>query len=85
MKQNNWVCYIVECSDGTLYTGVTNNIDKRLRAHNGEIKGGAKYTSKRRPVKLMVAIPCEDKSNAMKLEYKIKKMSRKEKLAIINK
>lgn len=76
----NWTCYLLECSDHTLYCGITNNLEKRLTAHNaGE---GAKYTRSRLPVKLAYAETCANKSTALKREYEIKRMSRKRKLAL---
>lgn len=75
--------YILECSDGTLYTGWTNNIDKRFAAHqSGQ---GAKYTKVRLPVKLVYVENCEDKSSGMKREYEIKKMRREEKMHLVEK
>jgi len=76
--------YILECADGTLYTGWTTNIEKRVLAHNTS-KVGAKYTSMRRPVRLVYSEGFETKSLAMKRECEVKKMSRKEKLGLINK
>ena len=77
---SNWVCYLVCCADGTLYCGITNNLEKRLAAHNaGE---AAKYTRGRRPVRLMHVEPCADKSNALKRERQIKELSRSEKQAL---
>lgn len=76
----NWVCYLICCADGTLYCGITNNLEKRLAAHNaGE---AAKYTRGRRPVRLMLAEQCADKSAALKRELKIKELSRGEKKAL---
>jgi putative endonuclease len=75
--------YILECNDGTLYTGWTVDIDKRVFAHN-ESKTGAKYTSARRPVKIVYQEECEGKSQAMKREVEIKKMTRVGKLRLIN-
>jgi putative endonuclease len=77
------VVYILLCNDNTLYTGITNNIVKRLRQHNGEIVGGAKYTRPRRPCQLMYFKQCEDRSSACKKEYSIKRMRRKDKLKMI--
>lgn len=78
-----WYVYIVECSDGTLYTGISNNIDRRIRDHNSGI--GSKYTKGRRPVKLLAKRDCADKSHASIMEYKIKRLAREDKLrAIIN-
>lgn len=69
--------YILECSDATYYTGYTTNVKKRLKTHN--LGKGAKYTRARRPCKLVYVKECDSKSSAMKLEYRIKQMSRKEK------
>ena len=74
--------YILECNDNTLYTGWTTDIDKRVLAHN-EMKTGAKYTSARRPVKVVHKEECSGKKEAMKREWKIKKMTRLEKLKLI--
>ena len=73
--------YIVECSDGTLYTGWTNNLEKRLEAHNAG--KGAKYTKTRRPVKLVYQEQFETKEEAMSREYHIKQLSRKEKMKLM--
>ena len=70
---------MLRCSDGTYYTGRTNSLQKRLRAHNGEIKGGAKYTRVRRPVELVYAEEVADLSSALKREYQLKQLTRKEK------
>ena len=79
MKQ--WYIYIVECSDGTLYTGISNDVNKRLLTHN---KGkGAKYTKTRLPVALRWSKACENRSEASKEEYRIKKLTRKQKLELI--
>lgn len=78
---NPWSVYMVECSDGTIYTGISNNVFKRVLRHN-EGKG-AKYTKTRLPVSLKWQQPCENRSEASKLEYKIKKLSKQEKLKII--
>jgi len=78
MKDEDWLVYLLLCSDNTIYTGITNNLDKRIATHN---KGkGAKYTKARLPVKLIKFFVTADKSSALKLEYKIKQLSRKEKL-----
>ena len=77
-----WYVYILECSDGSLYTGYTNNINKRLAKHqNGK---GAKYTRTRLPVALYHYEIHATRSDAMKREYVIKQMTRKEKLALID-
>jgi putative endonuclease len=79
--KGRWYVYIVECSDGTLYTGISNNIDKRIREHNSGI--GARYTKGRRPVKLLAKWDCADKSHASKMEYRIKGLTRAAKLQSI--
>ncbi len=79
-KDKGWVCYLVECSDGTLYCGITNALGKRLAQHNaGE---GAKYTRGRAPVRLVHAETCADKPAALRRERAIKAMSRAAKLAL---
>lgn len=72
--------YIVECKDGTLYTGWTNNLEKRIRDHNAG--KGAKYTKSRRPVVLVYYEEFKTKEEAMKREYAIKRLKRKEKLQL---
>ena len=74
--------YIVKCSDGTLYTGWTNDLKKRLNAHNSG--KGAKYTKTRRPVTLAYYEEFETKELAMKREYAIKQLRKKEKLKLID-
>jgi putative endonuclease len=77
-----WYVYIVECSDGTLYTGITTDVNKRIETHN---KGkGAKYTKTRLPVVLRASFDGFDKSTAAKEEYRIKQLTRKEKIELIN-
>ena len=73
--------YIVKCSDETLYTGWTNDLEKRLRAHNSG--KGAKYTKTRRPVKLVYYEEHETKNEAMSREYAIKQLTRREKELLI--
>ena len=74
--------YILKCSDNTLYTGWTTDIEKRLVAHN--LGKGAKYTKGRLPVKLVYLEEFESKEEAMSREWHIKKLSRKKKLNLIN-
>ena len=73
--------YIVKCSDETLYTGWTNDLEKRLRAHNSG--KGAKYTKNRRPVELVYFEEYDTKQEAMKREYAIKQLPKEKKLALI--
>lgn len=74
--------YILRCSDGTLYTGYTTDVEKRVARHNAG--KGAKYTRARRPVALGFVWECADKSEALRLERKIKRRSRAEKLSLCN-
>lgn len=74
--------YILKCSDGSLYTGWTNHIEQRVKAHN---EGrGAKYTRSRRPVELVYYECLETKEEAMQREYAIKRLSRQQKLQLIS-
>ena len=73
--------YIVECADGTLYCGWTNDLDKRIADHNAG--KGAKYTKPRLPVKLVYYETANTKEEAMSREWHIKRLSRKEKLRLI--
>ena len=79
---SNWWVYMVLCSDGTLYTGITNDLEKRIRAHNSA-RDGARYTRSRRPVKLVYAEDTGSKSAAARLEYQIKNMPRSKKKRLI--
>jgi len=81
-EDNIWYVYMVECSDGTIYTGISNNVSKRLKTHNNG--KGAKYTKTRLPVVLKWLEACNDRSDASKVEHKIKKLTRKQKLKLIN-
>lgn len=75
-------CYLLACSDNTLYCGYTNDLNKRIAAHN---KGkGAKYTKTRLPVKLAYYEEFATKSEAMKREWQIKQYTRKQKLNLLN-
>lgn len=81
-KSNDWFVYILECSDKTLYTGITNNLEKRLEQHNSGVDG-AKYTRPRRPVKYVYQEKQVNRSVATKREMAIKKLKRVEKLKLI--
>ena len=82
--QNNWLIYILKCVDGSLYCGITNNIEKRLKQHKGEIIGGAKYTRSHWPCKLVYKEKSANRSKALQREAIIKKMSKVEKQTLIN-
>ncbi len=75
--------YLLQCADGTLYCGCTNNLDKRLTEHNG-LKKGAKYTKTRRPVKLVYSELFSFKTDALTREREIKKLSRADKFLLFN-
>lgn len=81
-KKKQWAVYIVECADGTLYTGISNNVNKRVLTHNNG--KGAKYTKTRLPVVLKWSKSSKNRSEASKEEYRIKKLTRKQKLELIN-
>ena len=76
-----WVVYIVRCIDDTLYTGITNNLEKRLTAHNRGM--GAKYTCSRRPVVLSTVSNSMSRTDAMRLELVIKKLAKGKKIATL--
>ncbi len=78
----DWLVYILECKDKTLYTGITNNLEKRLEQHNNG-QEGAKYTRARRPVKCVYQEIQINRSAATKREFAIKKLTRSEKLKLI--
>jgi putative endonuclease len=75
--------YIVQCSDNTLYTGITTDLQRRVEEHNSSDKG-AKYTRVRRPVVLVYSEALENRSAATKREYAIKKLTRMQKMELIN-
>ena len=71
-----WKVYLLECSDGTLYCGATNNLERRLAQHNGTVSGGARYTRHRGPVRLLEARVCADRSSALKFESLVKRRTK---------
>ena len=76
--EKKWFVYLLECQDGSFYTGVTNDIEARMKAHaTGK---GSKYVYKKGFKELLRTKECKDKSEACKCEYEIKQLSRKEKL-----
>ena len=82
MKSKKWYMYIVECHDGTLYTGITTDLKRRVHEHNNSTKG-AKYTVSRRPVRLVYSMEHPDRSSASIAEAKFKKLRRTQKDVII--
>lgn len=80
--EKKWFVYILECQDGSYYTGVTNDVGKRMETH---AKGkGSKYVNKKGFKELLFAKPCKNKSEACKEEYQIKKLPRNQKLNCFN-
>jgi putative endonuclease len=77
----SYYLYIVECSDGSLYTGWTTNLTKRLEVHNSG--KGSKYTRSRRPVNLVFSAEYPTKSDVSKMEYRVKQLTRKQKIELI--
>ncbi len=77
--------YMLKCADGTLYTGYATDVAKRLREHNGELKGGAtaRYTRGRRPVSLIYTESFETRGEALSREYSIKQLTKEAKLALV--
>lgn len=79
----SWYLYILRCGDGTLYTGITTDVEARLEMHRSG--KGAKYTRGRGPLELVYREECENHSQALKRELAVKAMSREEKQSLINK
>ena len=79
----DWCVYLLTCADGTFYCGVTNDLPHRLDMHNGRLAGGAKYTRGRRPVTLTACTEGLTQGEALRLEAKVKKAPRAEKLALL--
>ncbi len=82
MKESSYFVYMVACADGTLYTGSTNDLDRRVEAHNASPRG-ARYTKARRPVSLAYSEACAGKGEALRREHAIKRLSRQAKLELI--
>ena len=79
--ENHWYLYILRCKDGTFYTGITTDVEKRLEAHRSG--KGAKYTRGRAPLELVYREDCGSHSDALKREHQMKKLSRQEKQQLI--
>jgi len=77
-----WQVYLLRCADGSLYTGITSDLPRRLAQHNGERAGGPRYTRGRRPVTLLWSEAAASRSAAQQREAAIKKLSRRRKLAL---
>ena len=83
-NKSSWFVYILRCADSTLYTGITTDVDKRIKQHNGADKNGAKYTRQRRPVQLVYQESSDSRSNACKREYSIKSLKKIQKESLID-
>ena len=81
--ENTWKLYILRCADGSLYTGITTDLVKRIHAHNSG--KGAKYTRSRKPVELVYQEDCSDHSAALKRELEVKALTKEQKLKLIQK
>jgi len=76
-----WFVYLVECADGTLYCGITTDIERRIFEHN-KTKRGAKYTRSRRPVELIGYFKRDSRSKALREEIRIKQLNKKQKRSL---
>ncbi len=81
-SSKKWYVYIVECCDKSLYTGITTDVERRVKEHNGS-KKGAKYTRTRRPVRLVKHWEFENRRQAIKEEIRIKKLKKSDKIKLI--
>lgn len=81
IKSKEYSVYLLRCADGTLYAGITNDLRRRLQQHNDG--KGARYTSGRRPVKLVYAQNCASRSEALRREANLRKLSRRQKLDLV--
>ncbi len=79
--EHTWKLYILRCGDGSLYTGITTDVDKRLEAHRAG--KGAKYTRGRGPLELVYREDCGDHSAALRRELEVKALTREEKMRLI--
>ena len=80
----SWQVYLLKCCDDSWYCGMSNDLGKRLKQHCGEIKGGAKYTLSRKPCTLVFQEQAKNRSEALKREAEIKKMTRPAKLELVD-
>ena len=83
MTKQDWFVYILQCNDQTLYTGVTTDLDRRVEEHNSGSKG-AKYTTARRPVKMVYSEQLDSRSSAQQREHQIKSLTRRQKQQLID-
>ena len=83
IKTEKWFVYLLRCADRSLYCGITTDLAKRLRQHNGELVGGAKYTRVRRPCELVYSEEAPSRSEASKREHEMKHLSKKSKESLV--
>lgn len=83
MSGGPWHLYLLRCADGSLYAGITTDLERRLAEHNGERPGGARYTRARRPVALVRTEACDDRASAARREAALKRLRRAAKEAWI--
>lgn len=83
MNRRNWVLYVLQCADGTLYTGITTDVSRRIREHNTCQSKASKYVWSRRPAKLLGCWSHQTRSEASKAEYRFKRLTRKKKLELL--
>ncbi len=82
LKAEQWYVYMVRCNDGSLYTGITTDLARRVAEHNGSARG-ARYTKARRPVSLVYDEGCQDRSSACRHEWQLKQLGRSAKETLI--
>ena len=75
---------MLRCADGSLYTGIATDLDRRLKQHNGELAGGARYTRARRPVQLVWCEKCPGRAEAQQREAAVKALNREDKLRLLS-
>lgn len=78
-RSKNWCVYLLECKNGAFYTGITNELEKRFKAHQRGT--GAKYTRANPPLRILASAPACDRSQASKMEVAVKRLPKKQKLA----
>jgi putative endonuclease len=83
MGSELWFVYIARCSDNSLYTGIAMDVERRIEEHNNDDKAGAKYTRARRPVKLVYQEEVTSRSEAASRESVLKKLTKREKEALV--
>jgi len=82
-RNSSWLLYILECGDKSFYTGITNDLDRRIKAHQEGV--ASRYTRSRLPVRLIHSEPCRNRSHALKREWELKALTRREKEKFIKK